>query len=749
MHRSVPLYYYYSAPTRPLFCASATRRVVQQSSLELQHKREQQQQHKILDFLATQSASASSSWLVALHQLIEARDTGTVLTPSTLAPVIRVAPTWDVAKYLYFDVQRSLVSPNDGSVITSNDDAIGLAMVDAAAKYGQWQFALSYLTRVASGSSDRQQRLEKDAAQRLLHTTIKSLHRSAMASAQEQQETGVSNSRVSHWAVALAVTSVLRQPQKHFEFSRASLGFSERKAKKNRGAREEEAHHHTDIIVVEPRKSTALPAVDATPALIEHLMPLLATSGRWAECHALLRAADRQHIAVSPAVLEHVIRVCYAADKHDIVAAIANRMIAEEAPVREQVARLCLRSLETVAAAALTTRHREQYGDDASGSGSSTTGAGGGGGLLSLLASTSSVASRAWFNSLRIFTALADQGLALTRQSYESPLRCCAVSGRWVEATRLVAEMRRDGLHAGQNNLETVICAKITHGCATAEEAYALLRTALPARHIDVDSKHQPIGIIQPKTARAFNAVLAVAVRENNRKVIAAVLQHMRRAEIQRDIDTQKWLIRAAFKAQRWDLVLRQFLFLRREILTDVERAKKGGFDLAAIATGGEYDLDDDVARMVLEACEMIGLSDPLAKNITEAVLEAKRHRRHNQEADDDDEEEAQKLLPSSSNQQTRIRDLAKRADELKRQLRRAELGDDVSRLPGEKKPTTSATSATTSTASAPSSSASSRLGEALGISNQDEAELFSPLPDSSSAGFMSHYTDIPEVPPA
>jgi hypothetical protein len=251
----------------------------------------------------------------------------------------------------------------------------------------------------------------------------------------------------------------------------------------------------------------------------------------------------------------------------------------------------------------------------------------------------------------------------------------------------MLGEMRRDGLQAGRNNFETVFCAKLAHGCFSAQQALTMLIRALPRGIADPDKVDRHSGIIQPKSARPFNAVLSLATRERSRPIIAAVIRKMGELEIPRDAESHKWLLRSSYAAQNWSSVLRNFLFLRRNVLWDVELADRAGFDYDALRAGTSgsenHDLDDDIARMVLEACEMIGLADPLARNIALAVLGVK-----DRSGDDEEDREVTLLLsasssssPSSSSSSSSstaaerlLSHLSKRIDRTKKRLRGAEV---------------------------------------------------------------------------
>lgn len=577
-----------------------TRNISRQSALELQKHSEARRTQKILKFFSEQNSQIN--WQLALSGLVKAHKQGLPVSSDSVAPIIRAAPHAFVAR----DIYSKAHSKNFFAAYPSNDCKI--AIIESCAKFSDWSFALQLVTRGILTKKQKQQqqqqinqtnsvpfRLEDDLVQKYAEETLHCL-------AKTTQENN------SHWALALATFTSLRNPHKNYQWN-SRLFFKSINEKKQQSTEDgsQEGRRNdfqknnnnnggADAVTLQPNRPYK--QIKITPEITQHLMSVLGKAGRWTESISLLKALERQFVPITTPTYEGAIRACYTQNKHPEVVSIVKRLMQEtKNTLREPVARLALRSLESS-----TTLTKSING----------------------LPSPKSEAATFWRTSLTIFQALADQGLALTRQTYESPLRCCVAAGRWEAAAKLVTEMRRDGLTAGTNVIETVLSAKLAYGCANSEEAKKIFNSLIGQmsnnNDRDGDDDRQQLGAIMQRSTRTYNALLAAAVQDQNLRLVSSIVRQMQRYEILHDKETKKWLLRAAYYHQDWGRVLRNFLLLRKDVIMEIRGAESFGYN----KWPAEYELDDDIARMVLDACEMIGLGDNIARAVAEAVLVAK-----------------------------------------------------------------------------------------------------------------------------
>jgi pentatricopeptide repeat protein len=209
-----------------------------------------------------------------------------------------------------------------------------------------------------------------------------------------------------------------------------------------------------------------------------------------------------------------------------------------------------------------------------------------------------------WALGCRLFSALAGQGLGLSRGTYEQPLRACCAAGRWEAAAALVREMRRDGVTVGAPVFEAVVCSKISHA-ASQREAAELVK----------------LSSVRRGTTRTMNALLACALRHGDLRAARRVRREMQQREVGGDTATVRLMLAVALGARRWASVLRHFLFLKATLEEERAAAAKKGYAV----NDGDYEFGGDVVRMVVEACAEVGLDDAVARGVL-AALQASGH---------------------------------------------------------------------------------------------------------------------------
>ena len=393
-----------------------------QSALELQKRSELHRTKQVLQFFSSNKTNSSSKgfitsnthhhWKSALQGLALSHKQGVPLHSDQLSPIIENAPNFQIAQNVFYKTHSKLRLR--WSYQTK------LSVMKAAANHGKWDFALGFLVRnldPANSFNEKQLERNPDFPQKLTEETVKSLAKS-------------SHEGNTNWAIALATVSMMRNPSfyNNNNFNEEEIfGVNLQSNKKNKTAsttsssskllsssssqQQQGDNNGKQIVQFDEEKNNKNPIykrIDASPELMQSLMVTLGKANRWVESITLLRAMERQMLPITTPTYENAIRACYSKKKHDEVISIVKKiMISENNTLREPVARLTMRSLESS-----TSSSKSSFG----------------------LPAPSSQAANHWLTSIKIFQALADQGLALTRQTYESPIRCCVAAGQWEAA---------------------------------------------------------------------------------------------------------------------------------------------------------------------------------------------------------------------------------------------------------------------------------------------------------------------------
>jgi pentatricopeptide repeat protein len=325
----------------------------------------------------------------------------------------------------------------------------------------------------------------------------------------------------------------------------------------------------TGVTVSTPLARDAAPLFEWDERTVTDLMRCLERSARWREAVALQAACERQHLPLAHDACDSVVRACHFAGQHHAAVLLTARMVDLKIALSERTCRLAIRSAEADCAA--------------------------------LRAHATS-----WALAVSLFGALASSGCRRGPETYAAPMRACAAAGQWEHALVMYGEMRRDGISCSEHTLEAAVTAKVA--AAPAEEALALL-IAWEMR----------IGAATARSTRMYNAALSACVRDGRLQTLMRLRGRMRRREVPTDIETHKVMIHAEHMTARWAAVVNRFNALRQMVDRERAAATAKGYTLRP----EDHVMEPELVRVVLEACEALGLGDPAARTAAGACVAA------------------------------------------------------------------------------------------------------------------------------
>lgn len=368
--------------------------------------------------------------------------------------------------------------------------------------------------------------------------------------------------------------------------------------------------------------------IELTPLLLECAAQLADVGNQWTFSLRLLRSAAQAQALIPPEAYDAVIRVCYRNHRHTEVVQLLETMIATKSAPDERSVRLGLVSAEEVEASKAQKRLLLAPQDfplpsqDQSTGGASITSAvtpplgvtppldsplnngdlfftassidssgivpevpTAGGSVSSPSSSDTISDSCAWSVSLSLFQSMRQNGVLLYQQSYEAPLRACALAGKWEEAMQMLYHMRRDGRPVSTALFRVVIASQIEYQCKSFKVVRHLL--ALPS----VQGDH---GI-----AVLFLAAMRWCVKRKDWKNMESLHKEMLNRDIPESYDKMRLLIEAAYHQRRYHAVLARFA--RFYNITTYERTRVEK-DKSARLYEDDFYISAPLLKMVLEA---------------------------------------------------------------------------------------------------------------------------------------------------
>lgn len=331
------------------------------------------------------------------------------------------------------------------------------------------------------------------------------------------------------------------------------------------------------------------PSNELTPLLLEHAMQLASLGRQWRLCLAILRGAEAEQALIPPEAYDAALRACFQAQQYTDVVRLMEQLMATRVAPDERSVRLALTAAEEVSALA-----RQSSTVTASSSSSATT--------------SPTRTPSGWAMALTLFDALQRNGLPLYQQSYEAPLRACAVAGRWKEAFQVLDAMRRDHRPVSPALYAQALAARVEAANTTAE-----LRRLMRVSSLTDGSNTSVL---------LYLAALRACMRQGDWKLFAELNKEMRNRDIPETYDKMRLLIEAAYLQGSYHSVLMRFA--RFENITQFERRRVVKDQLVRLYEE-DFELSAALLDMVLEAYEKVkGHKDPMVEAAYQAALRRK-----------------------------------------------------------------------------------------------------------------------------
>ncbi|RNF17732.1 uncharacterized protein Tco025E_04769 [Trypanosoma conorhini] len=309
-----------------------------------------------------------------------------------------------------------------------------------------------------------------------------------------------------------------------------------------------------------------------TPVMVELLARLWEVGGAWEPCLRFLHRCGQQNVLIPPEAHDAAIRVCYRHGKYAQVVGEMQQMIATRSPPDERSVRLALVACEECVATERADPKRQPSG---------------------------------WVIAVSLFDAMRKNGVTMYQQDYESPLRSCAMAGRWEEAIRILDVMRKENRPISAQLYRLALAARI-EACASFAEAQRFAQ--MPVM--------QNCGII------VYLALLRCCMRRRDWKNFDHLNKEMRERECPETFDKMRLLIEAAYLREQWHAVLMRFA--RFESISRYEE-KRVLEDKVVRPYPEDFDLPESILEMVLAAYERVkGHKDPVVDTAYRAALKRK-----------------------------------------------------------------------------------------------------------------------------
>ncbi|RNE96664.1 hypothetical protein TraAM80_09729 [Trypanosoma rangeli] len=306
--------------------------------------------------------------------------------------------------------------------------------------------------------------------------------------------------------------------------------------------------------------------------MVELVARLWEIGDKWEECLRFLCRCGQQNVLIPPEAHDAVIRVCYRHGKYAHVVKQMQQMIATRSPPDERSVRLALVSCEECVAAERTDPGRQSSG---------------------------------WVLAVSLFDAMRNNRVTMYQQDYESPLRSCAMVGRWEEAIRILDVMHKDNRPISSQLFRVALAARI-EGCASFAEA----------------QRFAQIPVMQGGGVIVYLALLRCCMRRRDWKNFDHLNREMRERECPETFDKMRLLIEAAYLREQWHAVLMRFA--RLESISRYEE-KRVLEDKLVRSYPEDFDVPDSILEMVLAAYEhMKDHKDPVVDTAYRAALKRK-----------------------------------------------------------------------------------------------------------------------------
>lgn len=309
-----------------------------------------------------------------------------------------------------------------------------------------------------------------------------------------------------------------------------------------------------------------------TPIVVERVARLWEAGGAWEKCLRFLRHCGQQNVLIPPEAHDAAIRVCYRHGRYVHVVEQMQQMFATRSPPDERSVRLALVSCEETTALEKTALVPRPGG---------------------------------WALAVTLFGAMRDNGLTMYQQDYESPLRSCALAGRWEDAMRVLRRMKEDNRPISLQLYRLVLAARI-EACDSFEET----------------QRFASMPIMRDGGIILYMALLRFCMRQRDWKNFDRLNKEMRDRECPETMDKMRLLIEAAYVRGQWHSVLMRFA--RFDSITSHEQ-KRVVEDKLVRLYSEDFDMPETLLDMVIESYDHVkDHKDPVVHTAYSAALKRK-----------------------------------------------------------------------------------------------------------------------------
>lgn len=293
-----------------------------------------------------------------------------------------------------------------------------------------------------------------------------------------------------------------------------------------------------------------------TPLLMESATQLAEVGGQWELCLRLLKRAAQEQRVIPPESYDAAIRACYHHKRHKEVVSLMQQLVATKTPPDERSVRLALVSTEE-----LTAQEKAAGAVD---------------GATSMAG---------WALSLQLLEAMRLNGIPLYQQSYEAPLRTCAMAGQWERALEVLDAMRRDSRPISTQLYRTALAARM-EACDSVEQVERFLRL--------------PVATEGGASAVMYMAALRCCMRLRHWSGFDKIHREMVNREMPETFDKMRLLIEAAYERGNYHGVLVRFA--RFDSVAGYERKRVEQPDSFVHLHEEDFAIPDRLLDMVFES---------------------------------------------------------------------------------------------------------------------------------------------------
>ncbi|CCW68708.1 unnamed protein product [Phytomonas sp. Hart1] len=319
------------------------------------------------------------------------------------------------------------------------------------------------------------------------------------------------------------------------------------------------------------------PYNELTPLLIESATQLAEVGGQWELCLRILKSAERDQMLVPAEAYDAAIRACFHHHRHIEVVNLMRVLVATRIAPDERSVRLAMVSAEEVA---------------------------------SLERAADVPRPTSWALAVSLFEAMQLNGIPLYQQSYEAPLRSCAITGKWEKAFEILQTMRRDGRPISTELYRMAVASKIESSKRYDEVKHLLMTPGV--------ADGAPSSVL-------YLAAMRCCMRLKDWKNFEKLNQEMKQRDMPESYDKIRLLIEGAYAQEKYHSVLVRFARLDNITTYELKRVKKDQF---VRLYEDDFAVSDKILDMVVDSYDKIKgkTTDPMVELAYRRAIKRKQH---------------------------------------------------------------------------------------------------------------------------